>query len=86
MKTNPPLPFKVPVLIETPVTVRNPLSGEKCELTPQAFAVYDETMKASLVAETLAPYNGDHPTWEIVRKGISWFKRYYPAEYMILLD
>lgn len=85
-KTNPPLPFKVRVLDDGPVEVRNRFSGEKCTLTPEACAVYDATIGASIMAETLAPDDGSHPAWEVVRKGISWFKRYYPAEYMVLLD
>ena len=86
MKTNPPLPFKVHILDDAPVIKRNRFSGEKCELTPEACAVYEATIRASLMAETVAPDDGSHPAWEVVRKGIAWFKRYYPAEYMILLD
>ena len=38
-------------------------------------------------AEILADQNnGDDSKWETVRKGIAWFQKYYPKEYMILLD
>ena len=30
--------------------------------------------------------NGDDPKWDIVRKGVSWFREHYPKEYMVLLD
>ena len=85
-KTNPPLPFRVRVLGDEPVIVRNRFGGEKCQLTPEACAVYDATIEASMMAETVAPNDGDHPAREVVRKGIAWFREYYPAEYMILLD
>jgi hypothetical protein len=39
-----------------------------------------------MMAETVAPEDGNHPAWEVVRKGLAWFREYYPAEYMILLD
>lgn len=69
------LPFKCVVYDKEPVVVTNPFSGESCTLTPEAVAVYD-TIKG---AEMTGSYN-------IVRKGLDWFSRHFPQEYMILLD
>ena len=70
---NPPFPVEI---IDTDlVKVQNPYSGESVMLEPVAVAVYD-CIKG-------AEYIEDH---DIVRKGISWFQKWYPKEYMILLD
>lgn len=69
------LPFDCIVYDKEPVTVQNPFSGETCELTPEATAVYDTITGANLI--------GDYKT---VRLGLDWFMKYYPAEYMVLLD
>lgn len=69
------LPFDCTVYDKEPVQVTNPFSGESCTLTPEAVAVYDTVMGANMI--------GDYNT---VRKGITWFRKYYPAEYMVLLD
>ncbi|PHQ84130.1 MAG: hypothetical protein COB65_06320 [Thalassobium sp.] len=55
--------------------VSNPYSGESVTLTPEAVAVYD-TIKG---AEKMGMY-------EVVQKGLDWFKQYYASEYMVLLD
>jgi hypothetical protein len=44
-------------------------------LDPLAVAVYD-TIKG---AEVIEDYSR-------VRKGLEWFRKHYPAEYMVLLD
>lgn len=63
------------VLDEKNVLVTNPFSGESCELTPEAVSVYDLIKGCELI--------GDYKT---VRKGLDWFCKYYPAQYMVLLD
>ena len=68
-------PFPVEIIDTKPVEVANPFSGEKVMLQPTAVAVYD----CLKVAEML----GEHDT---VEKGIHWFRKYYPKEYMVLLD
>lgn len=68
------LPFQCTVG-DHPEIIRNPFSGESCELAPEAVAVYDTIMGAQMFKD-----------WKTVRKGLDWFRRYYPAEYMILLD
>ena len=77
-----PLPFVCQVL-EDKEEIKNPFSGEKVMLEPDAVAVYDCIKGAEYLAD---PNNGDDPKWEKVRQGIAWFQKYYPKEYMILLD
>jgi len=73
LKPNPPFPVEV---IDTkPVEVANPFSGEKVMLEPIAVAVYDCIKGAEMIED----YN-------IVEKGIEWFQKHYPKEYMVLLD
>ena len=70
---NPPFPVEI---IDTDlVKVQNPYSGESVMLEPVAVAVYD-CIKGSEYIED----------YDIVRKGISWFQKWYPKEYMVLLD
>lgn len=69
------LPFDCMILDSEPVEVTNPFSGESCTLTPEAVAVYDTVMGANMTGR-----------YDIVQKGITWFRKYYPAEYMVLLD
>ena len=76
------LPFDCEVL-DKPEVIKNPFSGESVELPPDAVAVYDCIKGAEYLAN---PNNGDDPKWETVRKGIAWFQKYYPKEYMVLLD
>lgn len=68
------LPFDCIVGTESEV-IRNPFSGESVRLIPEAVAVYDTIMGAQMF--------GDYKT---VRKGLDWFRRHFPEEYMVLLD
>lgn len=69
------LPFDCMILDSEPVEVRNPFSGASCMLTPEAVAVYDSITGANMTGD-----------FNRVRKGLDWFIKYYPEEYMILLD
>ena len=69
------LPFDCMILDTEPAEVRNPFSGESCVLEPDAIAVYDCIMGAQ--------YINDYKT---IRKGLDWFRKYFPKEYMVLLD
>ena len=69
------LPFECMVLDKEPVLVKNPFSGESCMLAPEAVAVYDSLKGAEMM--------GDYRT---VRKGLEWFRKHFPEEYMVLLD
>jgi len=73
LKPNPPFPVEI---IDTkPVEVANPFSGEKVMLEPIAVAVYDCIKGAEMLED-----------FDIVEKGIDWFRKHYPKEYMVLLD
>ena len=68
------LPFDCEVL-DKPEVITNKFSGESIELPPDAVAVYDCIKGAEIVKE-----------YDMVRKGIDWFREHYPKEYMVLLD
>jgi len=74
MSTERKLPFDCQVGTEKE-EVQNPFSGETCMLPPDAVAVY-YTIKG---AEITGNYN-------LVRKGLDWFIKYFIDEYYILLD
>ena len=69
-------------------SVKNPLSGQSCELPNFAAAVYESTMGCNLLAEKYDSKHGlgTSPDWKIVRIGLDWFRRYFAKEYMVLLD
>ena len=69
------LPFQCTIYDSEPQLVQNPFSGDSIMLEPAAIAVYDTIMGANMI--------GDYKT---VEKGCSWFRKYFPAEYMVLLD
>ena len=60
---------------EQDVEIQNPFSGEKATVPGYAAAVYD-VIKG---AEALHQY-------KTVEKGLSWFSRNFPKQYMVLLD
>lgn len=62
-------------LYEDGAMVQNPFSGEEIQLDNVAVSAYDLIMGAQMTEN-----------WDIVRKGIAWFRQYYPKEYMVLLD
>lgn len=69
------LPFKGLTVGTESEVITNPFSGESIELSPEAVAVYDTVKGCELFGD-----------WEGVRKGLDWFRKNYPAEYMVLLD
>jgi len=69
------LPYKDIFVAEVPEYITNPFSGEGVMLPPEAVAVYD-TLKG---CEIFGDYEG-------LRAGLSWFREFFPKEYMILLD
>ena len=72
--SNRKLPFPVIMGTESEV-VANRFTGESVTLPPDAVAVYDAIIGAEMIGQ-----------YKIVRKGLDWFRRYFPAEYMVLLD
>ncbi len=69
------LPFKNIFVGTESEVVMNPFSGESVTLSPEAVAVYDTIRGCELFGD-----------WDGVRKGLDWFRKNYPQEYMILLD
>ena len=73
------LPFKI--MLEDPKskhaleTVTNPYSGQSCQLPRYAVAVYD-VIKGAEVTHN----------YDLVEKGLAWFSRKFPKQYMVLLD
>ena len=68
-------PFPVEIIDTKPVEVANPYSGQKATLQPTAIAVYDCIKGAEMIED-----------FDIVEKGLDWFREHYPKEYMVLLD
>tara|TARA_R100000541_G_scaffold11666_1_gene19835 strand:+ start:243 stop:470 length:228 start_codon:yes stop_codon:yes gene_type:complete len=73
------LPFKI--MLSDPASkhameeVKNPYSGESCELPRYAIVVYDEIKTAEKI--------GDYKT---MRKGLDWFQKNFTNQYYVLLD
>ena len=71
------LPFQVS-LPEDPTAeeiVRNRFGGESCTLPAFAVAVYDMIIGSEMFQD-----------WKSQRKGLDWFIKYFPKQYMVLLD
>lgn len=69
------LPFECMILDKEPQLVANRFSGESVMLPPDAIAVYDSIMGAEMMGD-----------YKRVRKGLDWFRKHFPSEYMVLLD
>jgi hypothetical protein len=69
------LPFDCMILDTEPQEVTNPFSGESCFLQPDAIAVYDTIKGCEMIGD-----------YKALSKGLEWFRKYFPKEYMILLD
>ena len=69
------LPFDCVIYDAEPALVRNPFSGEGVVLTPEAIAVYDTIKGCEMIGD-----------YKMMEKGLHWFRRYFPEEYMVLLD
>ena len=68
-------PFEVEIMDKEPVEVANPYTGQKVMLEPIAVAVYDCIKGAEYMENA-----------EMMQKGMDWFAKHYPNEYMVLLD
>jgi hypothetical protein len=53
-----------------------------------AVAIYDTIMGSQQIASNYDQTHGmgTSPDWELVRKGLDWFRKYFAEEYMVLLD
>jgi|TARA_R110000765_G_scaffold24268_3_gene60915 hypothetical protein len=75
------------------VTRQSPFSGESTQLPEFAAVVYDKTIELNLKAERKDAATNQEPgfsehqkDWQQVRAGINFFRQYFAAEYMVLLD
>jgi len=69
------LPFEVTIYDKEPVRVENRFGGASVMLEPEAVAVYDVIMGAERMG-----------LYKEMQKGLDWFRKNYPAEYLVLLD
>ena len=72
-----PLPFLIAKeTLNTDMTkVRNRFNGDETELPEFAVAVYDVIMGSEMLQD-----------WKSHRQGLDWFIKYFPKQYMVLLD
>ena len=57
------------------VAIKNRFGGEECTLPGYAAAVYDVIIGAEVTHN-----------YDLVEKGLAWFSRKFPKQYMVLLD
>ena len=85
------LPFSVS-LPEDPTVeeeVSNRFNGEKVKLPAFAVAVYDMIIGGEAIAtghDEQVGESGHSFIWDEVRNGLDWFRKYFPKQYMVLLD
>lgn len=56
-------------------TVSNPFTGDSIELTAEELSMYDLIMGAQMLSD-----------WDVMQKGLGWFRRENAEAYMVLLD
>ena len=56
-------------------THTNPFSGQQCELPDFASTIYCNIKDAEWAKE-----------YEIMQQGLTWFQKYFPKQYYVLLD
>ena len=69
------MPFNCSVYKDKTVKIANRFTGEETEMPGYAAAVYDTIIGAERFE-----------AWEIVRAGLDWFRKYFPKQYMVVLD
>ena len=57
------------------VTIKNRFSGQSTTMPAFAAAVYDVIIGAEMMEQ-----------WDLVRKGLDWFKQHFAEQYMVVLD
>mgnify|MGYP006162570059 FL=1 len=73
-----PKPFDQAYMGDNPtkeLTIQNPYSNDSAVLPAFAVAIYDTIKGAELTED-----------YDIVSKGLDWFKKNFAREYMVLLD
>ena len=86
-----PLPFLIAKeTLNTDMTkVRNRFSGQSIEMPAFAVAVYDTIIGSEALAtghDNQVGESGHSFIWDDVRAGLDWFRKYFPKQYMVLLD
>ena len=75
---------------DTGDTVRNPFSGDSCELTGPELSMYDFIKGAEYTIAVQFDNDILHPDVarisDDMRKGLDWFRQENPKAYMTLLD
>ena len=66
-------------------TVKNPFSGEECELNNVELSMYDFVIGSQMVFE-MAPNTVTPQKVKDFQKGLDWFRSNNPTAYMTLLD
>ena len=56
-------------------TVSNPFTGDSVELTAEELSMYHLIMGAQMLNQ-----------WDVMQKGLGWFRRENAEAYMVLLD
>jgi len=73
------LPFKImitdPASKHAMETIKNPYSGESCQLPRYAVAVYDVIKGAEMLEDGAT-----------MQKGLTWFQKWFTNQYYVLLD
>tara|TARA_A100001391_G_scaffold194171_1_gene170279 strand:- start:468 stop:728 length:261 start_codon:yes stop_codon:yes gene_type:complete len=73
-----PEPFSKNIDMEQALTMgthTNPYSNQSCQLPDFAGTIYYNIKDAEWAEQ-----------YDVVRKGLDWFRKYFAKEYMVLLD
>ena len=79
------------VVYQEGTTVRNPFSGESCELNALELSIYDFIIGANMFLEQafenkVEPNDKTEKITKDLYKGLDWFKKHNVEAYWILLD
>ena len=66
-------------------TVKNPFSGEVCELNNVELSMYDFIIGSQMVFE-MAPHTVTEQKVKDFQKGLAWFRKNNMDAYWVLLD
>ena len=69
------MPFDCQLYPDKQVTVANRFTGQETTMPGFAASVYDVIIGAEMIED-----------WDTVRLGLDWFKKYFPKQYMVVLD
>ena len=75
MKTAKQVFPQIEIYADETVVLANRFTGEQVTVTGEEASVYDLIMGAEMFGQ-----------WDIVRKGLAWFRQKNAEAYMVLLD